>query len=221
MRETLCRKGYKMNISSIVGKDIVKTDYSIARYTSDSVNTAKISSGNQKDILEISEKAYAAQKENTLTATSGKDTLGISKGSKENTYTIHFADSAMVSRAVSRGYITVNGENIELSDDVKKKLLEIDKQAEADRMNAFNTYVMQHELAVAKQQSEAWKKAFEETFEDFELLAQLSGIAPKTNNTNGVDWSQFEWKSYETQMSVSLGKDNKVEEISEGEIVIS
>ena len=38
-----------------------------------------------------------------ITATSGKDVLGITKGDKENSYIVHFSDSAMVSRAVARG----------------------------------------------------------------------------------------------------------------------
>ena len=41
-----------------------------------------------------------------ITATSGKDVLGITKGDKENSYIVHFSDSAMVSRAVARGYVT-------------------------------------------------------------------------------------------------------------------
>ena len=36
-----------------------------------------------------------------ITATSGKDVLGITKGDKENSYIVHFSDSAMVSRAFS------------------------------------------------------------------------------------------------------------------------
>ena len=36
-----------------------------------------------------------------ITATSGKDVLGITKGDKENSYIVHFSDSAMVSRAVA------------------------------------------------------------------------------------------------------------------------
>ena len=35
-----------------------------------------------------------------ITATSGKDVLGITKGDKENSYIVHFSDSAMVSTAV-------------------------------------------------------------------------------------------------------------------------
>ena len=62
-----------------------------------------------------------------ITATSGKDVLGITKGDKENSYIVHFSDSAMVSRAVARGYITVNGADVELTEDTKRQLLKVDK----------------------------------------------------------------------------------------------
>lgn len=78
-----------------------------------------------------------------MSATSGKDTLGITRGDRENTFVIHFSDSAMVSRAVSRGYITVNGVDIKLSDEVKKQLTNVNKQAQTDREKAYNKYIMQ------------------------------------------------------------------------------
>lgn len=61
-----------------------------------------------------------------ITATSGKDVLGITKGDKENSYIVHFSDSAMVSRAVARGYVTVNGKEVELTEDTKQQLLKTD-----------------------------------------------------------------------------------------------
>lgn len=48
-----------------------------------------------------------------ITATSGKDVLGITKGDKENSCIVHFSDSAMVSRVVARGYVTVNGADVD------------------------------------------------------------------------------------------------------------
>ena len=71
-----------------------------------------------------------------ITATSGKDVLGITKGDKENSYTVHFSDSAMVSRAVARGYVTVNGKEVELTEDTKQQLLKTDKEASAAREKA-------------------------------------------------------------------------------------
>lgn len=240
-----------------------KTGIKNLKYMQTYAEKSKKSSG--KDILEISSEAYEAQTESKeLSATSGKDMLGITSGSDKNTFVIHFSDSAMVSRAISRGYITVNGTRIDLSDETKQELAEVDKKAETDRMRAFNEYVMQHELAVAKQQSESWEKAFQEyskvieimgkmakggklTSEEAKLLmscnpqmyamAMSSASSTKQNNhqesmlqtemkekdknISGVEWSEFEWKTYETQMSVSIGKSVTIQGILEGENILN
>ena len=60
---------------------------------------------------------------------------------------MHFSDSAMVSRAVARGYVTVNGADVELTEDTKRQLLKVDKEASAAREKAYQDYVMQHEMA--------------------------------------------------------------------------
>lgn len=104
----------------------------------------------EMDTVEISADAYKLAKvDQKMTATSGKDTLGIIKGDKDNSFIVHFADSAMINRAVSRGYITVNDIELKLSEETKQKLLMTDKQAEAERIKAYNEYVFQHEMAVA------------------------------------------------------------------------
>lgn len=223
------------------------------------------------DEVEISSEAYKMRKEEEkLTAASGKDTLGITKGRGDNTYVIHFSDSAMVSRAVSRGYITINGTRIDLSDEVKKQLLETDSQAQKDREKAYNQYIMQHEMAVAQQQADASKRQAEDTSKAFEIAAKMArgarvssseekklmefnpqlyamsksaammskrqerpeaeGIYKPEHRTinnkkpegsvGGVDWSSFEWKSYETQLSVSLAAENSIQGVEEGEVVL-
>jgi hypothetical protein len=253
-----------MNIEGVFGEKRAKIVYCSYDNKSPSSYIAQ-SASSKKDTVEISDEAYAAQRDNNITATSGKDILGASKGDKENTFIVHFADSAMVNRAVSRGYITVNGIDIELSDDIKKKLMETDKKAEADRMSAFNNYIMQHELAVAQQQSEAWKKVTKDATDAFEIAAKISSGRPITTaeaqklmkydpqlyamamsalamkknhqkqefikdnhneqtsdrNVEGVDWSQFEWKTYDSRITVSLGGDINIEDVSEGEIVLN
>ena len=251
-----------MNLNAVTNKL-----YSTGLNSSKQVETysEKSKKTSSKDTLEISSEAYAAQvKSKELSATSGKDTLGITSGSDNNTFVIHFYDSAMVSRAISRGYITVNGTRIDLSDETKQQLAEVDKQAEADRMRAFNEYVMQHDIAVAKQQSESWQKAYKDASKAIEIAAKISrsgkvtseeakilmNFSPelyamamssansiKENNhqasmqqteikendesTSGVEWSQFEWKTYESQMTVSLGKSFDIQGISEGENIIN
>lgn len=203
-----------------------------------SVKKLKLAESQKSDLdsVEISSKTY---KEEKMTATSGKDTLGITKGDKDNSYVIHFSDSAMVSRAVSRGYITVNGVNIELSEETKQKLKKTDEQAKAAREKAYNEYVMQHEMAVAKQQSEAWKKALGELPEGLKMLLEVNTEGDRVSEQSGkqklqydnalkaydsanggVSWSQFEWKTYDTQMTVAFEDTVKVEDISMGESIL-
>lgn len=220
------------------------------------------------DTLDISKEAYkTAVSDETMCATSGKDSLGITKGKKENSFVIHFSDSAMVSRAISRGYLTVNGVDIQLSDDLKKQLTEIDKQAQADREAAFYQSTIAHDLAVSKQQSEAWANAYKDLAEAIEIAAKISAggkvsssdlkklmetspqlyamaMAAKmmaksqekqtetemTDNeetsksndaaTKGVSWSDFERKSYETQMSVTIDGTPSVTGIEKGEVIL-
>lgn len=134
------------------------------------------------DVVEISAEAYERQSNEKLTATSGKDSLEITKGSKDNTFTIHFSDSAMISRTVARGYITVNGTKIDLSDETKKQLTEIDKQAEADRERAFNKYIMQYDMAVAQQQGEVYKDAADDMSKAFKIAAKISNGEKVSNS---------------------------------------
>lgn len=258
-------EGDLMNIGSIIQNDRYRTIENSTKVSPETKYAEKYKySSKQKDVVEISSEAYKMQeKAEQLSATSGKDTLGITKGSKDNTYIIHFSDSAMVSRAISRGYITVNGVNIALPDETKKQLSEIDQKAEADRMKAYNEYIIQHERAVAQQQSDAWKNAASDASRAFEIAAKLSGGGKITSteakelmkfnpqlyamamstatmekqsdkqesihrNENkadnekvvpGVEWSQFEWKRYESQMTVSLKDGAEIQGVSEGEIL--
>lgn len=186
----------------------------------------------KRDSVEISSAAYGriatAEK---MSATSGKDTLGITKGDTDNSFVIHFSDSAMVSRAVSRGYITVNGVELKLSEETKQQLLKVDEQAKAKREKAYNDYVMQHEMAVAKQQSETWRNAFNNMTDTIDILEGFfdtkamskqyeSALNAYENMQGGVSWSQFEWKTFDTQMKVSFEDVIKIEDISKGEIII-
>ena len=157
----------------------------------------------------------------------------------QNSYIVHFSDSAMVSRAVARGYVTVNGADVELTEDTKRQLLKVDKEASAAREKAYQDYVMQHEMAVAKQQSEAWRKALDGVPDSLRMLLEINNtenvpeysekqkkqyndaIKAYEHAGNGVSWSQFEWKTYDTQMTVTFEDSVKVESISKGINVIN
>ena len=82
--------------------------------------------------------------------------LGITMGKTPNSYVIHFDNIALAHRAVDRGYITVNGHDVELSDEIKKRILETSQKAFEDSERATMQYAMQHNAIVARQQAEAW-----------------------------------------------------------------
>ncbi len=256
-----------MNINPVINNGYNRTNTMHRQKALDRYKETYKSVSQKMDSLEISSEAYELRNnDEKISATSGKDTLGITRGDKENTFVIHFSDSAMVSRAISRGYITVNGVDIELSDEVKKQLTNVNKQAQADREKAYNEYIMQHELAVAKQQSEALSKVYGDMSEAFEIAAKilkggkvLSQEAKKLMETNpglyamataamsekraeqseiesinkegaenisnetaqGVSWSDFKWKSYETQMTILMEKMPVIEGVAEREISLS
>lgn len=273
-----------MKVSTLFANGIYQQNANSAVVTDKKTNNENYKNTSEmRDTIEISSKAYHMQADNEqISAASGKDTLKVTKGNKENTYIIHFSDSAIVSRTISRGYITVNGTKIDLSDKVKKQLQEADKRAEADRMQAYNEYIMQHELAVAHQQSEAYQKLSDDTSrailimariqngekisssEEKELMQfnpQLYAMAKNTaamakntaamaenaaatpkqhykqekiyrkedipnnyyknNSIQGVKWSQFEWKTYESQMTVSLEDTVEIQGISENSVTLS
>ena len=84
-----------------------------------------------------------------ITATSGKDVLGITKG---------------------------------------------DKEASAAREKAYHDYVMQYEMAVAKQQSEAWRKAIDGVPDSLRMLLEI-------NNTENVPEYSEKQKSNITMQS--------------------
>ena len=227
-----------MNINHVINKGYKHTDTISAQKALNRYKETYRSVSKKMDSLEISSEAYELQNDNEkISATSGKDILEITKGNKENNFVIHFSDSAMVSRAVSRGYITVNAVNIELSDKMKKQLTNVNKQAQADREKAYNKYIMQHELAVVKQQSETLKKAFENMPDIIEILEKILKEGKVSNKeakklmeesesisdetVQGISWSDFEWKSFETQMTVSMEKTPVIESITEAEISLS
>lgn len=87
---------FLMNVNGIFREKVRKAEYYSNENRGGSPHTNKDELDIDGDTIEISEEAYAAQQDNQMTATSGEDILGISKGDKENTFIIHFADSEMV-----------------------------------------------------------------------------------------------------------------------------
>lgn len=148
-------------------------------------------------------------------AASGKDTLEITAAAA-GSYTVYFADSAMVSRAVSRGVITVNGTDIVLSKNVKRRLFMADAEAQTKREEAYRQYISAHEAAVAQQQAAALAHAATEDAFDSSLAAYLlhsQKLQAYQQTQEGIDWSQMEWKTYGTELTVSPGAETEVGEI--------
>lgn len=112
------------------------------------------------DLLEISEEGKQLLENEEISATSGKEKLNISKAKDGKSFNIRFEDSAAVLRIVDNGYISINGKKIMLSEDDKKKLIQTDKIAAAQRLAAFEKRHVEHEMRVAKQQGAAWEIYF-------------------------------------------------------------
>jgi hypothetical protein len=61
-----------------------------------------------------------------------------------------------------------------MKQDTKRQLLKVDKEASAAREKAYQDYVMQYEMAVAKQQSEAWRKAIDGVPDSLRMLLEIN-----------------------------------------------
>ena len=121
-----------------------------------------------------------------------------------------------------------------MKQDTKRQLLKVDKEASAAREKAYQDYVMQYEMAVAKQQSEAWRKALDGVPDSLRMLLEINNtenvpeysekqkkqyndaIKAYDHTGNGVSW-----KTYDTQMTVTFEDSVKVEGISKGMNVIN
>ncbi|MBR0285079.1 MAG: hypothetical protein IJQ78_07710 [Selenomonadaceae bacterium] len=76
-----------------------------------------------------------------------------------NRFSVSFANSAMVHRAVEQGYIEMDGKQVVLSDDVKKQLIATNKQIQNAKQAVSMHNMLLHEAANARQASDAMKEA--------------------------------------------------------------
>lgn len=109
-----------------------------------------------------------------VTASSGSDILEAEMKADERHVSVYFSDSAMVSRAVKRGFIEINGNKVILSDEVKEKLINTDKQAQKAREAAFALSDLRHNIAVAEQQSDVLNKKMKSDVQAFSIAAKMS-----------------------------------------------
>ena len=82
-----------------------------------------------EDAVDISSAGYELQQASKDKAANEKSEepridFSVSRQGDSNKFVISFGNAAMVSRAVKQGYIEVEGQRIDLSDEVKKQLLD-------------------------------------------------------------------------------------------------
>ncbi|MCI8370844.1 MAG: hypothetical protein HFI75_00320 [Lachnospiraceae bacterium] len=160
--------------------------------SSTAIRESKCQKGRSRDQLEISKEGSKKQEAwSYITVMSGKDTLVVTKDSKNNNFIIHFMDSAQVNRTVDRGYITVNGKRIDLSEETKQSLKENDKQAQAKREFLHALYTAKQNAEAARQQGEVVEQAFEERAKMMEIARRIAkgGIVPPSDEQKLMQFS--------------------------------
>lgn len=140
-----------MKINDLNYKSSINTIYNTKNLKTYSKETDKNSF--KTDTVEIQDEGKKLLY-NDMSARSGEDILGIEKGKFDNTFVVHFSRFSYGSKAVSRGYIMVNGKRIELSEE--------DKKAEELREYYLNMHSLEHNMKVAKQQGAVWELYFKE-----------------------------------------------------------
>ena len=85
--------------------------------------------------------------------------FSVSRQGDSNKFVISFGNAAMVSRAVKQGYIEVEGQRIDLTDEVKKQLLATSKQIQDMKKGVSLHNFLLHEAANVRQNSDAMREA--------------------------------------------------------------
>ena len=117
-----------------------------------------------EDAVDISSAGYELQQASKDKAANEKTEepridFSVSRQGDSNKFVISFGNAAMVSRAVKQGYIEVEGQRIDLSDEVKKQLLATSKQIQDMKKGVTLHNFLLHEAANARQSSDAMKEA--------------------------------------------------------------
>ena len=117
-----------------------------------------------EDAVDISSAGYELQQASKDKAANEKTEepridFSVSRQGDSNKFVISFGNAAMVSRAVKQGYIEVEGQRIDLSDEVKKQLLATSKQIQDKKKGVSLHNFLLHEAANARQSSDVMKEA--------------------------------------------------------------
>ena len=109
-----------------------------------------------QDSVEISADGYAlkAQEQEKEKAVS----FSYTRIGDSNRYHLQFDNTAMLSRAVKQGYVEIEGQRVDLSDEVKKQLLAAGKEIDGVRKQISTHNFLLHEAAYAQQSRDAMQE---------------------------------------------------------------
>ena len=109
-----------------------------------------------QDSVEISADGYAlkAQEQEKEKAVS----FSYTRIGDSNRYRLQFDNTAMISRAVKQGYVEIEGQRVDLSDEVKKQLLAAGKEIDGVRKQISTHNFLLHEAAYAQQSRDAMQE---------------------------------------------------------------
>jgi len=109
-----------------------------------------------QDSVEISADGYAlkAQEQEKEKAVS----FAYTRIGDSNRYRLQFDNTAMISRAVKQGYVEIEGQRVDLSDEVKKQLLAAGKEIDGVRKQISTHNFLLHEAANARHSRDAMQE---------------------------------------------------------------
>ncbi len=107
-----------------------------------------------QDSVEISADGYALKAQEQEKAVS----FSYTRIGDSNRYRLQFDNTAMISRAVKQGYVEIEGQRVDLSDEVKKQLLAAGKEIDGVRKQISTHNFLLHEAAYAQQSRDAMQE---------------------------------------------------------------
>ena len=111
------------------------------------------------DTAEISDEARALQGKRPMADSAALEDWGDVIDHGNGKFTARFHNAAEIAGVVKRGYLMVKGQRVALDKQQKKELLAAGRQMEKDRQNVMNQFMMEQQLASARQSADGWKKA--------------------------------------------------------------
>ena len=111
------------------------------------------------DTAEISDEARVMQEKRQLAEPADLQDWSdvIDRGNGK--FTARFHSAAEIAGIVKRGYLMVKGQRVTIDKQQQKELLAAGKQMEKDRQNVMNQFMLEEQLASARQSADSWKKA--------------------------------------------------------------